>query len=160
MRIRDVLDPRRVLLDLTGASKREILANLVATLAATHGSIDRAAMLETLLERENTSTTAIADGIAIPHGRQTIGQDVICVFGRSRAGLEFASIDGEPTHIFFMLLSPENQPTLHLRWLAHLAVVLRDESFRAALMAAASVDDVMAAIDAAERAHARAKGVA
>jgi PTS system fructose-specific IIC component len=160
MRIRDVLDPRRVLLDLTGASKRGILANLVATLAATHGRIDRAAMLETLLERENTSTTAIADGIAIPHGRHSIGDDVICVFGRSRPGLEFASIDGEPTHIFFVLLSPENQPTLHLRWLAHLAVVLRDEGFRRALLAATSVDDVMTAIDAAERAHARPKSVA
>jgi len=160
MRIRDVLDPRRVLLDLRGSSKREILANLVATLALTHGQIDREALLETLLEREQTSTTAIADGIAIPHGRHAIGDEVVSVFGRSLAGLDFDSIDGEPTHIFFMLVSPENQPTLHLRWLAHLAVLLRDEDFRRTLLEARSPDQVIAAIEAAEHAQAVAKGLA
>ena len=160
MRIRNVLDPRRVLLDVTGSSKHEILANLVATLALTHRDIDREALLETLMERERTSTTAIADGIAIPHGRHAIGDHVVSVFARSIPGLDFDSIDGEPTHIFFMLVSPENQPTLHLRWLAHLAVLLRDEDFRRALLDASSVDEVMAVIEAAEQAHAVAKGVA
>jgi PTS system nitrogen regulatory IIA component len=153
LRIHDVLDPRRVVLDVDGSSKREILSRLVDTLGLTHPTIDRDALLETLLERERTSTTAIADGIAIPHGRHSGGDSVICLFGRSATGVSFDSIDGGPTHLFFVLVSPEKHPTLHLRWLAHFAVLLRDESFRAALMAAQTAEAAIAAIEAAERAH-------
>lgn len=158
LRIRDVLDPRRVVLDVDGSSKREILSRLVATLELTHPAIDRSALLETLLERERTSTTAIADGIAMPHGRHGDGDTVICLFGRSLKGVDFDSIDGGPTHLFFVLISPEKDPKLHLRWLAHFAVVLlRDESFRAALMAAPTAEAAIAAIEAAERAHVSGK---
>ena len=126
LRIRDILEPRRVQLHVAGSNKREILANLVAPIAATHPGIDSTALVETLLEREQTSSTAIADGIAIPHGRHAIGDKVVCAFGRNRDGVEFDSIDGLPTQIFFVLVSPESRPTLHLRWLAHLAVLLRN----------------------------------
>jgi PTS system nitrogen regulatory IIA component len=159
MRIRDVLDPRRVLLDVTGTTKLEILAQLVATLALTHPDIDRTALLENLLERERTSTTGIADGIAIPHARHVIGDEVVSVFGRSLRGVNFDSIDGEPTRIFFMLVSPESQPALHLRWLAHLAVLLRDERFRRSLLEASTPDALIGAIEGAEHALAAAKGV-
>ena len=148
------------MLDVAGSSKREILSRLVATLELTHPKIDRHALLETLLERERTSTTAIADGIAIPHGRHGDGDTVICFFGRSAAGVNFDSIDGGPTHLFFVLVSPERHPTLHLRWLAHFAVLLRDESFRATLMAAQSADAAIAAIEAAERARESGKAKA
>ena len=153
LHIRDVLDPRRVVLDVAGRSKREILSRLVDTLGLTHPAIDRSALLETLLEREQTSTTAIADGIAIPHGRHGSGEAVICLFGKSPGGVDFDSIDGGPTHLFFVLVSPESSPTLHLRWLAHFAVLLRDESFRTALEAAPTADAAIAEIETAERAH-------
>jgi PTS system nitrogen regulatory IIA component len=150
--IRDVLDPRRVVLDVAGDSKRAILSQLVATLTSTHPDIDREALVETLLERERTSTTAIADGIAIPHGRHGGSQQVICIFGRSGAGVAFESIDGEPTHLFFALISPDEAPTLHLRWLAHLATLLRSEPLRTALLRARDAEAVVAAIATAERA--------
>ena len=152
LRIRDVLDPRRVVLDLTGGSKRDILARLADAVALTHTDIDRHALLESLLERERTSTTAIADGIAIPHGRHGLGADVICAFGRSRAGVDFESVDGGPTHLFFVLISPEDRPTLHLRWLAHLAILLRDDAFRRSLLDAPDAEAVLATIEAAEHA--------
>jgi len=140
-------------LDVAGRSKREILSRLVDTLGLTHPALDRSALLETLLEREQTSTTAIADGIAIPHGRHGSGDGVICVFGRSPGGVDFDSIDGGPTRLFFVLFSPESSPTLHLRWLAHFAVLLRDESFRSALETTPTADAAIAAIETAERAH-------
>ena len=157
LKIRDVLDPRRVVLDLTAGSKRDVLSQLVATLASTHPRIDRETLTETLLERERTSTTAIADGIAIPHGRHAGDDNVICIFGRSRAGIAFESIDGEPTHVFFALVSPDGAPTLHLRWLAHLAVLLRDEALRKSLLAAPDAEAIVTAIEAAERAHGAGK---
>ena len=155
LRIRDILEPRRVQLHVAGSNKREILANLVAPIAETHPGIDSTALVETLLEREQTSSTAIADGIAIPHGRHAIGDKVVCAFGRNRDGVEFDSIDGLPTQIFFVLVSPESRPTLHLRWLAHLAVLLRNSEFRAALLNADSPETVFSAIESAEQAQAQ-----
>jgi PTS system nitrogen regulatory IIA component len=155
LRIRDILDPRRVQLHVDGSGKREILAVLVAPIAVTHPSIDREALVDALLEREQTSSTAIADGIAIPHGRHSVGDKVVCAFGRNRDGLDFDSIDGTPTQIFFVLVSPETRPTLHLRWLAHLAVLLRNPEFRETLLSADSPDAVIAAIEHAEQAQAQ-----
>jgi len=155
LRIREILDPRRVQLHIAGSNKRELLANLVAPIAETHPGIDSTALVETLLEREQTSSTAIADGIAIPHGRHAIGDKVVCAFGRNREGVEFDSIDGLPTKIFFVLVSPESRPTLHLRWLAHLCKVLRSSEFREALLNVDSAEAVLAAIESAEQAQAQ-----
>lgn len=155
LRIRDILDPSRVQLHVTGQSKREILSALVGPIATTHPTIDIGALVESLLEREQTSSTAIADGIAIPHGRHAMGDKVICTFGRNREGLEFDSIDGSPTQIFFVLISPETRPTLHLRWLAHLAVLLKNAEFRETLLGADSPEAVIAAIERAEQAQAQ-----
>jgi PTS system nitrogen regulatory IIA component len=155
LRIRDILDPGRVQLHVTGNDKREILKALVAPIAVTHPRIDVDVLVENLLDREQTSSTAIADGIAIPHGRHSVGDRVVCAFGRNRDGLDFNSIDGSPTRIFFVLVSPESRPTLHLRWLAHLAVLLRNQEFREALLSADSAEAVIAAIDQAEQSQAQ-----
>ena len=150
MRIRDILDGRRVLLELPGDSKPEILGALSAPVSRTHASLDLDDLLDVLVRREEISTTAIADGIAIPHGKMTLDNEVVCAFGRSCDGLDFQSVDGKPTHIFFLLVSPEDNAKLHLRWLAHLAGLLRDPEFRRSLLAAETVEAVLAAIDAAE----------
>jgi PTS system nitrogen regulatory IIA component len=155
LRIRDILDPACVQLHVTGNTKREILAGLVAPVAATNPRIDAQALVETLLEREQTSSTAIADGIAIPHGRHSVGDKIVCAFGRNREGLDFDSIDGSPTQIFFVLVSPETRPTLHLRWLAHLCRLLPSPEFRQALLSAESPEEVLAAIERAEQVRAQ-----
>ena len=150
MRIRDILDSRRVLLELPGGSKPEILGALSAPVSRTHASLDPDDLLDVLVRREEISTTAIADGIAIPHGKMTLDNEVVCAFGRSCDGLDFQSVDGKPTHIFFLLVSPEDNAKLHLQWLAHLAGLLRDTAFRKSLLAAETVEAVLAAIDTAE----------
>jgi PTS system nitrogen regulatory IIA component len=161
MRIRDILDPSRIVLDLQGSGKKEILEQLSAPIVATHSSIDHDELVDVLLKREETSTTAIADGIAIPHGKMVLGEEVVCAFGRSRTGIDFQSVDGKPTHLFFLLVSPESHPSLHLRWLAHLAVLLKSPTFRQRLLEADTPEDVLAVIDAEEEGHAgeaKAKG--
>jgi PTS system nitrogen regulatory IIA component len=155
MRIRDILDPRRIVLDLSGGSKREILEKLAAPVAETHSHLDHDTLVSVLVEREETSTTAIADGIAIPHGKMPIGEEVICAFGRSREGLEFDSVDGNPTHLFFLLISPESSPSIHLRWLAHLAVLLKNPEFRRALLAAENAEEILDILEAEEKARAK-----
>lgn len=153
MRIREILDPRRIVLDLAGSDKREILERLSTPVSQTHPQLDHDRLVAVLIEREETSTTAIADGIAIPHGKMDIGDEVICTFGRSSEGLEFDSVDGNPTQLFFLLVSPEQFPSLHLRWLAHLAVLLKNPQFRLSLLEAQTAKDVLAVLDAEEEAR-------
>ena len=155
MRIRDILNPQAVVLDLPSGSKRDILRALSAPVPHLHAHIDASRLLETLVAREETSTTAIADGIAIPHGKVEEGDDVICAFGLSREGVDFESIDGNPTHLFFLLVSPGKHPSLHLRWLAHLAVMLKNPELRKALVSAATPEDVLSALESEEVALAK-----
>jgi mannitol/fructose-specific phosphotransferase system IIA component (Ntr-type) len=160
MRIREILDPQHIVLDLHGSSKRDILTALSHPIAASRRTIDHARLVDALVKREETSTTAIADGIAIPHGKLDLGEEVICGFGLSREGLEFDSIDGNPTHLFFLLISPESYPSLHLRWLAHLAVTLKDPEFRKTLVRARTAEDVLAAFDGEEDAQTKREAAA
>ena len=153
MRIRDILHPKRIVLDVESGAKRDILTKLTEPLGTTHRNLDTGELLEVLVKREETSTTAIADGIAIPHGKLAIGDEVICGFGRSKNGVDFDAVDGCPTHIFFLLVSPDNQPSLHLRWLAHLAVLLKNPDFREVLVEAETAEDILATIDREEDAQ-------
>ena len=152
MHIRDILDPRHIVLDVPAGNKPEILRALAAPIAEHNKAIDHDSLVDILVQREETSTTAIADGIAIPHGKLDIGKEVICGFGRSLRGVDFQSVDGNPTHLFFVLISPERHPSLHLRWLAHLAVMLKNPTFRKALLEAASIDAIINVIDREETA--------
>jgi len=152
MRIRDILDPRNVVLELQPGSKRDVLTQLSAPIAEARASIDQRRLVDVLVKREETSTTAIADGIAIPHGKLDLGEEVICGFGRSTQGVDFQSVDGNATHLFFLLISPESHPSLHLRWLAHLAVLLKNPQFRRILLSAPTAEDVLTAVEAEEEA--------
>ena len=154
MRISEILDPKRIVLDLEPGSKREILSQLAGKIRLTHSHLDIDQLVDVLVKREETSTTAIADGIAIPHGKLEIGEEVICGFGRSANGVDFESVDGCPTQLFFLLVSPESHPSLHLRWLAHLAVLLKNAEFRESLLAAKSEKEIMSVIEKEETAHA------
>ena len=155
MRIRDILDPQAVVLDLQRGPKREILRALSAPVARIHPAIRHDPLVDVLVAREETSTTAIADCIAIPHGKVSHGNDVICAFGLSREGVDFESIDGNPTHLFFLLVSPAEHPSLHLRWLAHLAVMLKNPELRKRLVSSQTPEDVIEALEAEEDALAR-----
>jgi mannitol/fructose-specific phosphotransferase system IIA component (Ntr-type) len=150
MRIHEILDARRVVLNLEGETKEEILRSLVEAVTSTHEGLDPVELLDALVKREDTGSTAIADGIAIPHGKLGIGEEVICAFGLSKRGLDFKSVDGKPSQLFFLLVSPENFPTRHLQWLAHIAVLLKNPDLRSSLLAASSPDDVLSIIEAEE----------
>ena len=90
-----------------------------------------------LEEREQLASTAIGDGIAIPHGKLDTIDHLIGVLGRSVPGLAFDSIDGKPTHIVFMLVAPSNSAGIHLTALARLSRLFRDPGFRQRLIEAA-----------------------
>ena len=139
------------MLDIRGGTKREALAQLSAPIARRRSEIDPAELLEALVKREEASSTAIADGIAIPHAKVQHGDAVIASFGRSRTGIDFESVDGRPTQLFFVLVSPAGDPSLHVQWLAHIAGLLGNPYVREALLEARTEDEVLEVLASEER---------
>lgn len=155
MRLATILDPSCVILDVGKGDKREILGRLAAPLADRHPDLDHDALLRELVAREEASSTAIADGIAIPHAKAPTGDSMAACFGRSPSGVDFDSLDGKPTRFLVVLVSPKSRPELHVAWLAHVAGLLARAEVRSGLLAAATVEDVLATLGAAEAARER-----
>jgi fructose-specific phosphotransferase system IIA component len=152
MKLLDYLDPALIDLHLQGHTKEQILGNLVGLLAA-HGRIQRRdALLEALLEREGLGSTGIGHGVAIPHGRCGDLSQPAIAFARSEQEVDFDSIDGLPTRIFFLLVVPENGSNEHLHLLAKIARLMRDAATRERLLAMDSTEQVLELFGAQESA--------
>jgi PTS system nitrogen regulatory IIA component len=146
MKILDALTRETIVVDLQSQDKKGILEELVAPVAKAAG-IDAAELVKVLLEREQLGSTGIGGGIGIPHGKLKDLDDLMLGFGLSRRGVDFESMDGRPTHIFFLLITPENSTGLHLKLLARISRLLKNDPFKERLMQARSVDDVIAVIE-------------
>lgn len=147
MKVSDILVRDASVLDLVATDKDGVLAELSAALGAAESSVDEVRLLEVLREREALQSTGIGDGVAIPHGKLGGLDRLLAAFARSGPGVDFAAIDGKPTQIFFVLVVPEHSGGQHLKALARISRFLRDESFRAKLESATSLDDVFSAIE-------------
>jgi len=109
-------------------------------------NLNKEALVEVLLERERLGSTGIGDGIAIPHGKIQDLDELILSFGRSAQGIEFDSMDGRPTHLFFLLIAPENSAGIHLRALAKISRLLKSAHFRQRLLEAGTVEELFLVI--------------
>lgn len=136
MKLVDILSEALVIPELRGNTKDEILRELAQHMAEQHREIDAARLLEVLWERERLGSTAIGDGIAIPHGKLPVVRSVIAAFGRHPRGVDFQSLDGNPTRLFFLLVAPEDSVGLHLKALARVSRLLKENSFRQQLLTA------------------------
>lgn len=145
MKILDVLDKATILVDLKARDKIGILNELVAPTARITG-IDPNDMVRVLMERERLGSTGIGDGIGIPHGKLKKLDRLVLGFGLSRKGVDFESIDGRPTHLFFLLITPEHATDLHLKLLARVSRMLKKESLKQRLMNVHDADEVIAII--------------
>ena len=146
MKIIDIFRKEHIIEGLKSKTKRDVLAELSGLFL--HGDIkfSHENMIKTLLEREKLGSTGIGDGIAIPHGKLPDLHDLIVSFGRSREGVEFDTMDGKPAHLFFLLMAPENTTGQHLKALAKISKMLKDNTFRKKLMEAKSSDELYAII--------------
>ena len=134
MKIVDFVRPELIVADLAAHDKAEVIRELAAHLAAHVSGVDREGLARVLLERERLASTAIGEGVAIPHGKlDAVGKLVACV-GRATAGVDFDSMDGRPTHLFFVLVAPENSTGVHLKALARISRLFKDPEFRTRLM--------------------------
>jgi len=146
MKITDILSSDLVVADLKGTTKPDILNELAKALAAKYKEIKLTDLTAVLAERERLGSTAIGDGIAIPHGKLRGVTKIIGAFGRHAAGVDFDSLDGEPSQIFFVLVAPEDSASLHLKALARVSRLLKESSFRSRLLAAKDGDELYSLI--------------
>ncbi|HEY5997458.1 MAG TPA: PTS sugar transporter subunit IIA [Candidatus Deferrimicrobiaceae bacterium] len=133
MKLFDPVSPAAVVPDLRGETKDDVLRELSVAAARVVPSVSVEALTRILQERERLGSTGIGEGAAIPHGKVAGLDRLVTVFGRSRAGMQFQSLDGKPTHLFFLVLAPENSAGLHLKALARISRLLKDAGFRASL---------------------------
>jgi nitrogen PTS system EIIA component len=130
MQITDFLDVRAIESHLGASSKPGVLRELVGLLLRTEPDLDPNALVETLDRREKLQSTGIGHGVAIPHGRTTDVPRIIACVGRSVEGVDFQSLDGQPTFLFFTLFVPESAQGAHLKALARLSRLLKDTDTR------------------------------
>jgi len=117
-----------------------------AGIAKAEPRIDAAQLLEILLEREKLQSTGIGDGVAIPHGKLAGLDRLVASFARSTGGVDFESIDGEPTHHIFLLVVPEHSGGKYLKALARISRFFRDPLFRQRLSESRSLDELIGTI--------------
>lgn len=128
----DLLQPGSVILDLKAGSKRQVLKALAEWVAEARGT-EAEPLLEALLEREKLGTTGIGDGLAIPHAKLAGLDHMIGVFARLQNPVNFDALDDEPVDLVFLLLAPCNAAAEHLKALARVARIFRDEALCNAL---------------------------
>ncbi|NOY13103.1 MAG: PTS sugar transporter subunit IIA [Deltaproteobacteria bacterium] len=146
MKISELLNPQAIVADLQGRDKNQVLAELTDALIACEPSLDRDEVIAVLREREKLGSTGIGDGVAIPHGKLAGIPELMLAFGRSRAGVDFESMDGQAAHLFFLLIAPEESVGVHLKTLARISKLLKDATVRRKLLDAADRDTIFQVI--------------
>lgn len=150
MKITELLDINSIDLNTQISNKEEAIDHLVNLLDQSGKLNDKEIYKESVLNREAQSTTGIGDGVAIPHGQsegvETAGLSAMVV----KEGLDFKSLDGQPTYLFFMIGAPKDSEGAHLQALAQLSTLLMEEDFRNALINASSKEEFLQLIDAKE----------
>ena len=146
MNLKKVLNKNVAKLELQGSSKQEIIENLLDILVKTGKVKDRVAALEALLEREAKMSTGIQEGIAIPHCKTDAVNELLACVGIKKDGVDFQALDGIPSNIFIMTLSPLTRTGPHVQFLAEISRVLTSEEMRTKLINAGSEEELVSLI--------------
>jgi len=141
MNIMDFLSKKAVLPDIRATKKEEVIREMVDALVNADEIEKRCRnkLIDALIDRESLGSTAIGQGIAIPHAKSDCVNKLVAAFGISKKGVDFDSLDGEPAHIFFLLIAPQDSAGPHLKALARISRLLKDKYFRDNLRAC--IDD-------------------
>ena len=143
MKILDLIPAGGVVGDLRSETKEGVLRELSEAACRAVPGISPDHLLSVLMDRESLGSTGIGGGIAIPHGKIPGIDQLVAVFGRSREGVQFASLDGRPARLFFLVVAPEsNSAGIHLKVLARISRLAKDERFRRRLMEAEGAEEI------------------
>ena len=153
MTLMEILSGDSVIVGLEGQTKEDILKELVEAVAG-NKITERQKVLEAVLQREEIMSTGIGHGIAIPHGKSECVTELGGVLGIKPQGIDFDSLDGKQTYIFFLLVSPMDVSGPHIKALARISRLLKGEDFRQRLIAAKDKETAIDIISTEEEKHA------
>jgi len=148
MKLLEFLVPKAITVDLQATDKEGVIREIVGRLreAGALAANDCESVIKAILSREELGSTGIGRGVAVPHTRHPSVDKLVACIATSRKGVDFASLDDHPAYVFFLLISPPNQPGPHLRALDNAARYMRDDQFVDSLRAAESPEAVISLI--------------
>lgn len=150
MRLSELLNEQSISLTLNARDKETSIKELVQLLESSHGVNTRGEILSKVLQRESMMSTGIGNGVAIPHGKTRLLDHLLAACGVSPAGVDFDTMDGEPATLFILLVSPESLRGPHVKALANVSRLLKEESVRDALRSASTPADFLNVLKEAE----------
>jgi PTS system nitrogen regulatory IIA component len=153
MQISEILSPSAVIAPLKSDNKEDIIRELITALPMDRTNISDDNVFNAVMERETITSTGIGDGIAIPHAKFDINEELVMSVGIADRDIDFSALDNKPVRIFFMLLSRKDVAGLHIRMLAKIARFLRHEKFKKELLLCKQPEDVLDIFKKEESAH-------
>ena len=150
MKIQDLLNKEVMILDLKATSKEAAIDEMISSLVDKGVVTDFETFKTGIMNREAQTTTGLGDGIAMPHSKNAAVKEATVLFAKSATGVDYESLDGQPTDLFFMIAAPDGANDTHLAALAELSKYLLKDGFANTLRKATSADEVIAAFDAVE----------
>ncbi len=142
MQLSEILQAQCVKVPLDASVKQDAIRELVDLLCDRMGIADPQELMDAVWQREQTRTTGIGHGVAIPHGKSARCQKLCMAVAKPPTPIEFGSIDGRPVDLIFLLISPLDQTGPHIQALATISRMLTDETLRAGLKRSASAQEV------------------
>jgi PTS system nitrogen regulatory IIA component len=146
MNLKKALSKETICLNLESTAKNEVIEEMLGLLERAGKIPDRKAALKAIVDREKKMSTGMQNGIAIPHGKSDTVDGLVAALGVSKNGIDFESLDGQPSHIFVMTLSPVNRTGPHIQFLAEISRLLNSPQAREQLLDAETEEDVLAVI--------------
>ena len=150
MKIQDLLNKEVMILDLKATSKEAAIDEMISNLVDKGLVTDFETFKTGIMNREAQTTTGLGDGIAMPHSKNAAVKEATVLFAKSATGVDYESLDGQPTDLFFMIAAPDGANDTHLAALAELSKYLLKDGFADSLRKVTSADEVIAAFDAEE----------
>lgn len=141
--MKQVLDPKTISLDLAGTTKLAIIEELLDLLVRAEKLTNREEALKAVLEREGKMSTAIQNGVAIPHAKTDAVNELVTAVGMKPKGVDFQSLDGKPSQIFILTLSPQSKLGPHIQFLSAISQSLDEPAVRRALLRARTPQEIV-----------------
>jgi nitrogen PTS system EIIA component len=143
MALLDLIEEKVVKVPLDSKDKFGIIEELVDLLDNAGKIEDRTKAMDALIARENQGSTGLEQGIAVPHAKTDAVKNIALAVGVSPSGVDFEAMDGKPSHLFFLMLAPPDQPSQHVEILSEIARLTKSPAVMKLLLSAASPKDVV-----------------
>ncbi len=143
MKIMSFLDTKSIILELKGKDKKSIIKELISELSKNKKIKDEEEAVRSVIEREKLGSTGVGSGVAIPHGRTNAVEKLVGALGISSEGVDFDSLDGEPVHFIFLILSPLDATGDYLRAISRVSRFFKDRFFREALKNVSTIEEAV-----------------